>query len=59
MPSTKRALLIALSLLGLLGFNAAAWTETALENIQKTKLIKIAIPTDYAPYGFVGLDLKL
>jgi polar amino acid transport system substrate-binding protein len=58
MPSTKRALLTALSLLGLLGFNAAAWAETALENIQKTKLIKIAIPTDYAPYGFVGLDLK-
>lgn len=58
MPLTKRALLTALSLLGLLGLNAAALAETALENIQKTKLIKIAIPTDYAPYGFVGLDLK-
>ena len=29
-----------------------------MDNIQKTKLIKIAIPTDFPPYGFVGIDLK-
>lgn len=32
--------------------------QSALENIQKEKLIKIAIPTDFPPYGFVGIDLK-
>ena len=35
-----------------------AQAQTALENIEKTRLIKIAIPTDFPPYGFVGTDLK-
>ncbi len=42
----------ALSWLGL------ASAQGAMDNIQKTKLIKIAIPTDFPPYGFVGIDLK-
>jgi len=37
---------------------SVALAQTALEGIQKTKLIKIAIPTDFPPYGFVGTDLK-
>lgn len=36
----------------------AAQAQSALDNIQKAKLIKIAIPTDFPPYGFVGPDLK-
>jgi polar amino acid transport system substrate-binding protein len=32
--------------------------QSALENIQKSRLIKIAIPTDFPPYGFVGIDLQ-
>lgn len=32
--------------------------QSALENIQKSRLIKIAIPTDFPPYGFVGTDLQ-
>ncbi|PUE26193.1 amino acid ABC transporter substrate-binding protein [Limnohabitans sp. JirII-29] len=36
----------------------SAHAQSALDNIQKTKLIKIAIPTDFPPYGFVGIDLK-
>ncbi len=34
------------------------YAQNALDTIQKTKTIKIAIPTDYPPYGFVGVDLQ-
>lgn len=30
----------------------------ALDNIMKSKTIKIAIPTDYPPYGFIGPDMQ-
>lgn len=36
--------------------NAAA--QTALDDIMKSKQIRIAIPTDFPPYGFVTADLK-
>ena len=57
MKTSKRLVLsaIAASLLTLAGSGHA---QTALDNIQKAKLIKIAIPTDFPPYGFVGIDLK-
>ena len=58
MKLSKRLVLstaVAASLLTLAGVSQA---QTALDNIQKTKLIKIAIPTDFPPYGFVGIDLK-
>ncbi len=32
--------------------------QTALDDIMKSKTIKIAIPTDYPPYGFVGTDMQ-
>ena len=35
-----------------------AHAQTALEGVMKNKLIKIAVPTDFPPYGFVGIDLK-
>jgi polar amino acid transport system substrate-binding protein len=43
---------MALSLVGV------SHAQSALDNIQKARLIKIAIPTDFPPYGFVGLDLQ-
>ena len=56
-PITRR-----LSLALTLGVLAAASTtvqaQTALDDIMKSKEIKIAIPTDFPPYGFVGTDLK-
>jgi polar amino acid transport system substrate-binding protein len=58
MSSSRRLALsgaFALSLLSLAGQAAA---QGAMDNILKTKLIKIAIPTDFPPYGFVGIDLK-
>lgn len=41
--------------LGLLAVTAQA--QTALDSITKSKTIKIAVPTDYPPYGFVGPDM--
>jgi polar amino acid transport system substrate-binding protein len=35
-----------------------ASAQTTLDDIMKTKEIKVAIPTDFPPYGFVGTDLK-
>ena len=39
-----------------LPFSATA--QTALDEIMTSKAIKIGIPTDIPPYGFVGTDLK-
>jgi polar amino acid transport system substrate-binding protein len=36
----------------------AALAQTALDDILKAKEIKIGIPTDFPPYGFVGTDLQ-
>lgn len=58
MNTTKRHLLTLSLGAALLAATGAASAQTALENIEKTKLIKIAIPTDFPPYGFVGIDLK-
>ena len=38
--------------------NATAHAQTALDDVMAKKLITIAIPTDFPPYGFVGTDLK-
>lgn len=39
-------------------FVGSAWAQSALDDILAKKLIVVAIPTDSAPYGFVGTDLK-
>ncbi len=41
-----------------LALSGCAGAQTALETIQKNRLIKIAIPVDFPPYGFVGTDLQ-
>lgn len=46
--------------------SAAVWTfaapaaraDTLLQHILSTKTIRVAVPTDYAPYGFVGPDMQ-
>ncbi len=38
--------------------SGGAMAQTALDDIMKAKEIKIAIPTDFPPYGFVGTDLR-
>lgn len=55
MTSTLTRRLTLIAGLSLLAFGAQA--QNALETITKSKTIKIAIPTDYPPYGFVGPDM--
>lgn len=58
MNLSKRLVLTTAVAASLLSWVGVSQAETALDAIQKAKLIKIAIPTDYPPYGFVGIDLK-
>ncbi len=58
MKISKRLLLSLTASLCLGSMLGSAHAQSALEGIQKSKLIKIAIPTDFPPYGFVGIDLK-
>ena len=57
---SRRTLLAAIALAS--GFALAvpnlSHAQTALDDIMKAKEIKIGIPTDFPPYGFVGTDLK-
>lgn len=58
MKISKRLILSTVVVASLLTVAGASHAQAALDNIQKAKLIKIAIPTDFPPYGFVGIDLK-
>jgi len=57
MTSHLRRLALNLPLLTLL-WGASAQAQNTLETITKSKKIRIAIPTDYAPYGFVGTNMQ-
>ena len=52
----NRRHLVLASLLAAAAFGAHA--QSALDTILAKKSITIAIPTDFPPYGFVGVDLK-
>lgn len=56
MNTTKRLFLatVALAAFASLG---QAHAQTALDEVMKAKTVKIAIPTDFPPYGFVGTDM--
>ena len=43
---------------GALVFASGVQAQTALDDILKSKVLKVAVQTDSAPYGFVGTDLK-
>ncbi|OUM03260.1 transporter substrate-binding domain-containing protein [Variovorax sp. JS1663] len=57
MTISKRHFALAFACAALLA-SGAAQAQGALENIQKSKTLKVAIPTDYPPYGFVGPDMQ-
>jgi polar amino acid transport system substrate-binding protein len=59
-PTTRRSLFnrTAALALCLTAVPLAAHAQTALDDVLARKQINIAIPTDFAPYGFVGTDLK-
>jgi polar amino acid transport system substrate-binding protein len=54
----KRGLLLGMGAIAGQLAVGTSWAQAALENILKTKKIRIGVPTDFAPYGFVGPDLK-
>lgn len=58
MNITKRQILLACASLATCVAVGSAHAQSAMDNIQKAKVIKIAIPTDFPPYGFVGTDLQ-
>jgi polar amino acid transport system substrate-binding protein len=57
MPACHRTLL---RLLGALALGAAmpSFAQNALDEVLAKKVLTVAIPTDSAPYGFVGTDLQ-
>ncbi len=57
MKPTKRLFLATAVSLGALCLGTAH-AQSALAGVTNAKLIKIAVPTDFPPYGFVGIDLK-
>lgn len=55
----RRSALFLCAFAALLGLAPpAARAEEGLDAIMARKVIRIAVPTDYPPYGFVGPDLK-
>ncbi|MES2184674.1 MAG: transporter substrate-binding domain-containing protein [Pseudomonadota bacterium] len=50
--------LVSLLWLAALGSAGVVHAQSALDNVLKSKTIKIAIPTDYPPYGSVGTDMQ-
>lgn len=59
MTNIRRSLLVTgTALCALLALPASASTPDALAKILETKKVRIAVPMDYAPYGFAGLDMK-
>jgi polar amino acid transport system substrate-binding protein len=55
---TPRRLLLATVALTALSALGSAQAQTALDDVMKANTIKIAVPTDFPPYGFVGTDLQ-
>jgi len=65
MKPTQRSFALALAAVALFA-TGLAQAQSALDHVMKAKLIKIAVPTDYPPYGSVdktmtpqGLDVEM
>jgi polar amino acid transport system substrate-binding protein len=56
--TNKRAFIASAIALASLATTGLATAQTALDDVMKSKSIKIAVPTDFPPYGFVGTDLQ-
>jgi polar amino acid transport system substrate-binding protein len=54
----RRLALAALALPAAFATALPAHAQAALDEVMGRKLIRIAVPTDFPPYGFVGTDLK-
>ena len=59
MRRTGAACVLAIgAICGQMAFDPASAAAEMLDDIVKTGVIKIAVPHDFPPYGFVGTDLK-
>ncbi len=56
--SFLNVLRLCLLFVAMFAISSASNAQNALDGILKSKSIKIAIPTDFPPYGFVGLDMQ-
>jgi len=56
--TNRRHLLALLTVTATMFGMGAAQAQDALSNIEKSKTIKIAVPTDFPPYGFVDTSLQ-
>ena len=56
--TTIIALVAFAAFFALLSAPLPARAQTALDDVMGRKLLRVAIPTDFPPYGFVGTDLK-
>jgi polar amino acid transport system substrate-binding protein len=52
----KRFGLVAAAVFGVLA--GGAFAQSALDEVMKNKVLRVGIPTDFPPYGFVTTDLK-
>jgi len=57
MTFARRPLVLGLIAAATAACAAGVHAQTALDDVMKAKTIKIAVPTDYPPYGFVGTDM--
>jgi polar amino acid transport system substrate-binding protein len=57
MKPSKRLFSVSLAAAALLAASGVQ-AQTALDDVMKAKTIRIAVPTDFPPYGMVGIDLK-
>ena len=53
----QKTLPLVLVVWAMLGFGSTAHAD-ALDDIMKSKVIKVAVPQDFAPFGSAGTDLK-
>ena len=58
MPLSRRSILLAAIVAAAPLFAALPAHADALDDILKTKVIRIAVPQDFPPFGSVGTDLK-
>jgi polar amino acid transport system substrate-binding protein len=57
MKMQKRVFLVC-ALSGAMAFAGMAHAQSALDQIAKARVVRIGVPADYPPYGFVGTDMK-
>lgn len=58
MMSRRMSLFAAAAAVVAFATGGAALAQDALAKIESSKVIRIAIPTDFPPYGFVGTDMQ-